>query len=155
VDSTAKPKKTFVIPNTNKGYTMIPSHIYDLVIGSSLPVAAKMLVLIVHRYAGGYNNKSVFIENAELKVLLPIERRNIPYLVEGLVALNILKGGAVKSRKPGTTFNYELSINWNYSEWDISYPSRKRQLINKLHERAIKFNAVVESERANPDGIKF
>ena len=155
MDSTSISPKTFVIPNTNKGYPMIPSHIYDLVIGSSLPVAGKILVMVVHRYAGGYNNKSAFIENAELKELLPIDRHRIPNLIKGLVALNILKGGAVKSRKSGTSFKYELSVNWNYAEWDISYSSRNRKIINGLHERAIKLNAVIESERANPSGISF
>lgn len=99
MDTTTTSGKKFVIPSTDKGYTVIPSHILDLVIGSSLPYAAKLLVLIVHRYSGGYNNQVVYIENAELKELLPIWRAKIPRLIEGLVALNILKGERVKLGK--------------------------------------------------------
>jgi len=108
-DSTTTSRVPFVIPNSGKGFTVVPNELYDLVIGSNFPPAAKILVLLVHRYSYGYKNRACFIDKSELNKLLPINHGQIPFLISGLIKFNILKGGPCKRNGKGgghlRTFN--------------------------------------------------
>ena len=136
MDTTTTSKNTFVL-NTNCGFTVIPNEIWDLVIGSNLPPAGKLLILLVYRFSMGYKNQAVIIETNELVKLLPINHSRIPRLISWMVELHILNGGASQKRANGNILTYELSVNLNFSEWDISYRSTNKTVIYTLHKRAI------------------
>jgi len=135
-DITASCRKPFVVNIGTSGYTIYPNELVDFIIGSNLPYAAKLLVLIVFRYSAGYQKPEFKISTKNMVQLLPIREQNIPALVRGLIKLNILKGGPYRSDKRGI-LEYNLAINLRYKTWDISFPSDRRTLIYELHKQAI------------------
>jgi hypothetical protein len=90
--------------------------------------------------------ESVLMPNKTLKQFVPVHHSRIPLLVKGLINLNILQGGPVKTRKDGRVLDYELSVNPNLEEWDVSFSSKNRAEIRELLALNQKFKQAVRNK---------
>jgi hypothetical protein len=133
-------------------FTRFPNDILDNLLLSNLPMEAKYIVSFVIRNTVGYQRRSILVEGKVLKQLLKIQHSQIPRLIQGLIQLNILKGGAVKKRSDGRILVYELSVNLKTEEWDIGIPSQNRTVVHEMllmNQKAANI-AALESEPVKP-----
>ena len=127
-------KKKFVI--NQEGFTIIPHELFEILIGSNIPLDCIRLILIVYRFSVGYHLKSVYLNSAELVALSQCDRHRIPRMINWLIQFNILNGGPAKLDAMKRVIAYELSVNLQFKTWDISFSSNNRTMLIEMHKRA-------------------
>ena len=133
MDSTFISKNNFVYkPKVVDSFTRFRNDILDKLLLTNMPLESRYIVIFVLRHTVGYCRSSVLVEGKVFKQLLNIHHSRIPRFIQGLIMLNILKGGAVKKRSDGRILVYELSVNLKIEEWDIGIPSQNRTVVNEM-----------------------
>ncbi|MCX7920312.1 MAG: replication protein [bacterium] len=141
-----KPKFKLQGATANSEYFVrYPQKVYDMILMSNLPVQAKEILDVVARFTYGFGIKSSYFPWVSIQPFVSGHKSKVNRIIKGLINARILIGGPIQSKYNKNIGGWELAINGNTDEWDVSRDNDKLDNHRKLQKISAGLKAMNKS----------